>query len=524
MCLQYHTLCEASKKYEAGSQFGEFVRRLPVSSATPSQSNEYKFEPYYVNSRTDAQNRKVSTQSNESASSDHPSAEGSPSLSPRRVSAVVNAHKYRVPVKAWGQGITVGSDTDSASGSSKSLDSSPSNSPYPSGHKKMGLSGSMEDLIEVEVSSRVKNLLAVPGTETMDAQSIMKRQGMRRNTTFGVDFQEQVEHYHSAIPPIISKCLKEVERRGINVKGIYRVSGVKSTVENLCQRFEMDPESVSLENENPNVISNVLKLYLRQLPEPLLTFKLYQIFIQVAKENMSGGISNEATVERLHDLIDKLPFSNRKTCGVLMHHLQRVASHSDQNQMNASNLGIVFGPTLLRPQGGNASLACLVDTPHQTRVVELLIVSAQSLFGPGDDHELIHGETAVEPVDKNSDQLVLLNVPEASKDGSKQEPKETVSSSKIVVDKPVTVVVPSILPAPSVTKDTQQPKRTADEFTLPGYTNNDKKDSGSQGSQQQTSDGEDNSVDSDLPSDDELPESLLPDDSHNARQTGSVKQ
>ena len=58
---------------------------------------------------------------------------------------------------------------------------------------------------------------------------------------------------------------------------------MKSTVENLCQRFEMDPESVTLENENPNVISNVLKLYLRQLPEPLLTFKLYQNFIQVAK-------------------------------------------------------------------------------------------------------------------------------------------------------------------------------------------------------------------------------------------------
>ena len=41
---------------------------------------------------------------------------------------------------------------------------------------------------------------------------------MRRNTTFGVDFQEQVEHYHSAIPPLITKSLKEIERRGINVK------------------------------------------------------------------------------------------------------------------------------------------------------------------------------------------------------------------------------------------------------------------------------------------------------------------
>lgn len=74
-----------------------------------------------------------------------------------------------------------------------------------------------------------------------------------------------------------------VDRVFILFQGIYRVSGVKSTVENLCQKFENDPESVSLEAENPNVISNVLKLYLRQLPDPLLTFKLYQNFIQVAK-------------------------------------------------------------------------------------------------------------------------------------------------------------------------------------------------------------------------------------------------
>ena len=97
-----------------------------------------------------------------------------PSMQRVKVITQLISDKYRVPVKAWGQGINVGSDTDSASGSSKSLDSSPSNSPYPSGHKKMGLSGSMEDLIEVEVPPGVKNLLAVPGTESLDVQSIMK--------------------------------------------------------------------------------------------------------------------------------------------------------------------------------------------------------------------------------------------------------------------------------------------------------------------------------------------------------------
>ena len=45
---------------------------------------------------------------------------------------------------------------------------------------------------------------------------------------------------------------------------------------------------------------------------------------------MSGGVSKDVTVEKLHNLIDKLPFSNRKTCGVLMHHLQRYVSAPDK--------------------------------------------------------------------------------------------------------------------------------------------------------------------------------------------------
>ena len=55
-------------------------------------------------------------------------------------------------------------------------------------------------------------------------------------------------------------------------------------------------------------------------------------------------------------------------------------------------------------------MACLVDTPHQTRVVELLIVHAESLFGPREDHQLIHGETMVEPMEKRN----TLQVPQTA--------------------------------------------------------------------------------------------------------------
>ena len=66
-------------------------------------------------------------------------------------------------------------------------------------------------------------------------------------------------------------------------QGIYRISGVKSRVEKLCQSFEIDEGNVDLSEQHPNVIANVLKLYLRQLPEPLLTFTLYKELVNLAK-------------------------------------------------------------------------------------------------------------------------------------------------------------------------------------------------------------------------------------------------
>lgn len=67
------------------------------------------------------------------------------------------------------------------------------------------------------------------------------------------------------IPLIVVKCVREIERRGATIKGIYRVSGVKSRVEKLCQSFETCYDLVDLSSQPPNVIANVLKLYFRQV-------------------------------------------------------------------------------------------------------------------------------------------------------------------------------------------------------------------------------------------------------------------
>ncbi|KAH9523439.1 Rho GTPase-activating protein 45 [Bulinus truncatus] len=411
--LQYQTLSESSKVYEPGSQYAEFLRRLP-KSAQQCEPEVFVFEPYVQGQRTSDESRKESFHSNGSVS-DHHSPEGSPIASPKK-------DKYRLPVKAWGQipNVVTTSDTDSASCSSKSHESSPSGSPHRT-PRRLVSSQSLDELTEEELiaaaahaahhnqekrSQQMKRTLTVAGEDGLDIPSLLIHRG-RRNTTFGVDFQEQVDNFQSKVPPIVTKCLSEIEKRGVMIKGIYRVSGVKSKVENLCQKFDLDPEAVDLSEIHPNVISNVLKLYLRQLPEPLLTFRLYSDFIHTAKENMSGQLLNNSLIEHLKNLVCKLPASNLRTCAVLMHHLQRVASQSDFNQMSASNLGIVFGPTLLRPLEGSASLASLVDTPHQTRAIELLITYAHLVFGPSEDFQIAPTQSPVEQLNQALDGILL---------------------------------------------------------------------------------------------------------------------
>ena len=77
------------------------------------------------------------------------------------------------------------------------------------------------------------------------------------------------------VPPIVIRCVQEINSRGLSVQGIYRVSGAKQRIDRLSQAFENGPDLVDLTNIPPNVIADVLKNYMRQLPEPLLTFRYF---------------------------------------------------------------------------------------------------------------------------------------------------------------------------------------------------------------------------------------------------------
>ncbi|KAG7268014.1 hypothetical protein CRUP_022521 [Coryphaenoides rupestris] len=240
---------------------------------------------------------------------------------------------------------------------------------------------------------------------------------------FGIDFTQASKDSPDGVPFIIRKCTSEIEARALNIKGIYRVNGAKSRVEKLCQAFENGKDLVELSDLYPHDISNVLKLYLRQLPEPLIMFRYYNDFIGLAKESQAViveeleasrrspapetppspmttispmtttspsspppppqvSVALNRVLFKIKDLVRHLPAAYYKTLQFLIEHLHRVSEHAEENKMTASNLGIIFGPTLVKPRQADAevSLSSLVDYPYQALVVELLVRHYQMLF------------------------------------------------------------------------------------------------------------------------------------------------
>ncbi|MBW0491161.1 hypothetical protein O181_030876 [Austropuccinia psidii MF-1] len=169
--------------------------------------------------------------------------------------------------------------------------------------------------------------------------------------TFGVDLATQMlRDGIETVPKVVEKCIEAIERAGgLEMVGIYRLSGTTSKIARLKSRFDTEIENVKLEvgDENQseiNDIAGVLKLWLRELPEPLLTWNLYSSFIE------AGRIDNDRLRHiRLHERVNELPDPNYATLKYLMGHLDKIRRNETVNSMGVSNLAVIFGPTLLSP-------------------------------------------------------------------------------------------------------------------------------------------------------------------------------
>ncbi|XP_023253490.1 breakpoint cluster region protein isoform X1 [Seriola lalandi dorsalis] len=184
--------------------------------------------------------------------------------------------------------------------------------------------------------------------------SLKRMPSRKQSGVFGVKINVVTKRERSKVPLIVRQCVEEIERRGMEEVGIYRVSGVATDIQALKAAFDSNNKDVSvmMREMDVNAIAGTLKLYFRELPEPLFTDELYP--------NFAGGIALSDSVAKescMLNLLLSLPEPNLVTFLFLLDHLKRVAENESINKMSLHNLATVFGPTLLRPSEKDSKIS-----------------------------------------------------------------------------------------------------------------------------------------------------------------------
>ncbi|XP_028521544.2 uncharacterized protein LOC107994952 isoform X7 [Apis cerana] len=189
------------------------------------------------------------------------------------------------------------------------------------------------------------------------------------------------------VPLIVEMCTSIVEARGLEVVGIYRVPGNTAAISHLTDSVNKGFENINLQDprwSDVNVISSLLKSFFRQLPDSLLTAELYPMFIDADKVE-----DPQRRMTTIRKLLRDLPEHHFATLKYLMFHLKRIVEHSEVNKMEAKNLAIVFGPTLVRASGSRDNMVTMVtDMSHQCRIVESLLNNVDWFFSDDDLDDL----------------------------------------------------------------------------------------------------------------------------------------
>ncbi|KAM6908793.1 rho GTPase-activating protein 12b isoform 6-T6 [Lycodopsis pacificus] len=204
----------------------------------------------------------------------------------------------------------------------------------------------------------------------------VRDKGYIKDQVFGCSLTSLCQRETTSVPNFVTTCIDHVENTGLSVDGLYRVSGNLAVIQKL--RFAVNhDEKVDLNDskwEDIHVTTGALKMFFRELTEPLFTYGSFEDFVEAIKCS-----DYKQRVNSIRDLIKKLPKPNHDTMQGLFKHLRRVIDHGEANRMTTQSVAIVFGPTLLRPETETGNIA--VHMVYQNQIVELILLEYENIFG-----------------------------------------------------------------------------------------------------------------------------------------------
>lgn len=203
----------------------------------------------------------------------------------------------------------------------------------------------------------------------------VREKGYIKDPVFGSSLASLCQRENTTVPTFVKMCIDHIEEQGLDVDGLYRVSGNLAVIQKLRFAVTHD-EKLDLNDskwEDIHVITGALKMFFRELPEPLFTYNHFNDFVNAIKQEP------KLRVQGVRDLIKQLPKPNQDTMQALFKHLKHVVETGEKNRMTFQSLAIVFGPTLLKPEHETGNIA--IHTVYQNQIVELILLEYSSIFG-----------------------------------------------------------------------------------------------------------------------------------------------
>ncbi|XP_061833708.1 rho GTPase-activating protein 1 isoform X2 [Nerophis lumbriciformis] len=175
------------------------------------------------------------------------------------------------------------------------------------------------------------------------------------NQVFGVSLEllRKMSTDGEPVPVVMRDTISFLTEQGLEIEGIFRRSANVTLVKDVQLRYNSGAAVNFQEMEDVHLAAVILKTFLRELPEPLLTYQLYNDIVNFT------SVPTESQVTVMKTLVESLPEENYASLRYLIKFLAQVSANSDVNKMTNSNLAVVFGPNLLWGRDNGMSLSAI---------------------------------------------------------------------------------------------------------------------------------------------------------------------
>jgi RhoGAP domain len=180
------------------------------------------------------------------------------------------------------------------------------------------------------------------------------------------------------IPIIVDQCVTYIRKRGMKLSGIFRVSPDQAELKRLRKSYKSPTDVVDLAKKvtTAHSVAGLLKLWLQELPESLVPFNLYEPFIELFSDE-SAQVDKDVRIDRCNAMLATVPQHRRVIVDFLFDFLHELSKSAKHNKMTPNNLGIVFGPNLIRPREHTQTT---MMNRTNVAVVEFLLENYKKIF------------------------------------------------------------------------------------------------------------------------------------------------